>query len=48
MDGAWAVTVHLNTDVMSVEMGNRHGGVITVHVKVIFIGAYGLDDVMPP
>ena len=33
---------------MSVKMKNRHGGVVTVYVKDISIGAYGLDDAMPP
>ena len=38
----------LNADVMSVKMGNRYGGVITIDVKDIPVGAHGLDDVMPP
>ena len=48
LDGTRDVTVLLTTDVMSVEMRNYHGGVITIAVKDIPIGAYGLDDVMPP
>ena len=48
LDETQEVTVLLNTDVMSVEIRNCHGGVITINVKDIPIGAYGLDDVMPP
>ena len=42
------ITVLLNTDVMSVEIKSCHGGVVTIDVKDIPIGAYGLDGVMPP
>ena len=48
LDGVRDVTILLNTDVMSVRMGNCRGGVVTIDVKDIPIGAYGLDDVMPP
>ena len=48
LDGIRDITILFNTDVMSVRMGNCHGGVVTIDVKDIPIGAYGLDDVMPP
>ena len=48
LDGTQDVTVLLNADDMSVRMGNCHGGVITIGVKDIPVGAHGLDDVMPP
>ncbi|KAF9647724.1 hypothetical protein BDM02DRAFT_3129556 [Thelephora ganbajun] len=48
LDGTKDVTVLLDADTMSVRMTNRHGGVITIDVKDIPVGAHGLDDVMPP
>ena len=48
LDGIQDITVLLNTDTMSLKMRNCHGGVITVDVKDIPVGAHGLDDVMPP
>ena len=48
LDGVRDVTILLNAGVMSVEMRNCHGGVITIDAKNIPLGVYGLDDVMPP
>ena len=48
LDGTQDITLLLNTDTMSVKMRNHHGGVITIDVKDIPVGAHGLDDVMPP
>ena len=48
LGGARDVIILLNTDVMSVEMRNCRGGVISIEVKDIPVGVYGLDDVMPP
>ena len=48
LGGVRDVTVPPNTDVMVVKMRNCRGGVITIDMKDIPIGAYGLDDVMLP
>lgn len=48
LDGNQDVTVLLNADVMSVKIRNCYGGVVTIDVKDIPVGAHGLDDVMPP
>ena len=48
LDGVRDVTILLNTDVMSVRMGNCHGGVATIDVRDIPIGAYVLGGVVPP
>ena len=47
MDETWDVTVLLNINVISVKMKNCHGVVVTINVKDIPIGAYGLDDMLP-
>ena len=39
LDEVRGVTILLNTDVMSVKMGNCHGGVVTIDVKDIPVGA---------
>ena len=47
LDETRDVTV-LDTDVVSVKMRNRHGGIITFDMKDMPAGAYELDDAVPP
>ena len=48
LDGTQDVIVLLNADTMSITIKNCHGGVITIDVKDVPVGAHGLDDVIPP
>lgn len=48
LDGTQDLTILLNANIMSVEMRNCHGGVITIDVEDIPISAHGLNYVMPP
>jgi len=44
LDGTQDVAIILNADIMSVRMRNCHGGVVTIDVKDIPVGAHGLDE----
>ena len=48
LDGTQDLTILLNTDIMSVEIRNSHGGIIIIDIIDIPVNAHGLGDVIPP